>query len=284
MSAALASALSGDAPAERVRLRRKRRAVWDRATFLDLPEREHKPRASGLTHVLDKGASVREVEGQLDTVGEFVDLVKIGWGISYVDPTAKERVALYQSAGVTVCTGGTLLEIAVAGGRLGEFRRWAATIGFDAVEVSNGLSALTTDAKSALVAELSDDFIVLAEAGSKDQDDPVSAAAWVAEMTADLRAGARWVIAEGRESGTVGVYEQDGTVRGALVEQLVAGVPGDRIIFEAPRKAQQAWFVNRYGAGVNLGNIPLDEVLPLETLRLGLRADTAHIHLPQPRR
>lgn len=277
---ALASVLSGGAPGNG---RRKRRAVWDRASFLDLPERDHKPRARGLTHVLDKGASVREVEGQLDTVGEFVDLVKIGWGISYVDPTAKERVALYQSAGVIVCTGGTLLEIAAATGRIEGFRRWAATVGFDAVEVSNGLSALTTEAKTALVAQLSSDFIVLAEAGSKDQGDPVSARAWAAEMAADLDAGARWVIAEGRESGTVGVYERDGRVRGDLVEELMARLPHDRVIFEAPQKSQQAWFVNHYGAGVNLGNIPLDEVLPLETLRLGLRADTAHLHVPHAR-
>lgn len=253
--------------------------MWDRPTFLDLPERDAKPRTQGLTHVLDKGASVRQIESQLDAVGEFVDIVKIGWGIAYVDPAAKERVALYQAAGALVCAGGTLLEVAAATGRVAGFRRWAATVGFDAVEVSNGLSALTTEAKTALVAELCDDFIVLAEAGSKDAGVPVAGDEWVDEMVGDLEAGARWVIAEGRESGTVGLYERDGSVRRNLVETLRSRVPHDRVIFETPRKAQQVWFVNEFGAGVNLGNIPLEEVLPLETLRLGLRADTAHIHL-----
>ena len=253
--------------------------VWDRPTFLDLPQRDAKPRTQGVTHVLDKGASVRHVEGLLDVVGEFVDIVKIGWGISYVDPAAKERVALYQGAGAIVCAGGTLLEVAAATGRIAEFRRWAVAVGFDAVEVSNGLSALTIEAKRALVAELCDDFIVLAEAGSKDEGVPVAADEWVSEMVGDLEAGARWVIAEGRESGTVGLYELDGTVRPDLVESLRSRVPQDRVIFETPRKAQQVWFVNEFGAGANLGNIPLDEVLALETLRLGLRADTAHIHV-----
>lgn len=255
--------------------------MWDRPAFLDLPERDAKPRARGLTHVLDKGASVRQIEGLLDVVGEFVDIVKIGWGIAYVDPTAKERVALYQAAGALVCAGGTLLEVAAATGRMAEFRRWAAAVGFDAVEVSNGLSVLTSEAKRALVAELCDDFVVLAEAGSKDAGAPVAADVWVDEMVGDLQAGAGWVVAEGRESGTVGLYEPDGSVRGTLVESLRSRVPQDRVIFETPRKAQQAWFVNAFGAGVNLGNIPLEEVLPLETLRLGLRADTAHIHLQQ---
>lgn len=253
--------------------------MWDRPSFLDLPQRDAKPRGRGLTHVLDKGAGLPQVEGLLDGAAELVDLVKIGWGISYVDPTAKERVALYQSAGALVSTGGTLLEIAVARGRTTEFRRWAATVGFDAVEVSNGLSALSLDAKHALVADFSTDFLVLAEAGSKDDGVPVSAGDWAEEMRADLDAGARWVIAEGRESGTVGLYERDGAVRADLVEALVATLPRDRVIFEAPRKTQQVWFVNAFGPDVNLGNIPLDEVLALETLRLGLRADTAHIHV-----
>lgn len=254
--------------------------MWDRPTFLELPERDAKPRRRGLTHVLDKGAGVSGVEGLLDTAGEFVDLVKIGWGISYIDPRTKERIAAYQAAGAVVCAGGTLLEIATATGRLDAFRAWAASVGFDAVEVSNGLSALTAAAKTALVAALSQDFLVLAEAGSKDAGAPVSAGDWVAEMASDLEAGARWVIAEGRESGTVGLYEPDGSVREDLVDTVAHRIPVDRIIFEAPRKAQQVWFVNRFGAHVNLGNIALDEVLPLETLRLGLRADTAHRHVP----
>jgi phosphosulfolactate synthase len=255
--------------------------MWERPDFLDLPAREVKPRVRGLTHVLDKGDSLRHVEGLLEGVAEFVDLVKLGWGTAYVDPVAKDRVALYQSAGALVCTGGTLFEIVIAQGRLDDFRRWAIELGVDAVEVSNGLPGssglpvLTAEEKTALVADLSRDLLVLAESGSKDECVVAAAEDWVRQMDADLNAGARWVIAEGRESGTVGLYEQDGAVRSDLADALVSRLPADRIIFEAPRKAQQAWFINRYGAGVNLGNIPLEEVLPLETLRLGLRADTA---------
>lgn len=255
--------------------------MWERPDFLDLPDREVRPRGAGLTHVLDKGATLRQVDGLLECAGELVDLVKVGWGIAYVDPLAKDRVALYQSAGALVCTGGTLLEVAVAQQRVEGFRRWAVALGVDAVEVSNGLSALSRESKLALVEELSGDFIVLAEAGSKDEGVPVSAHGWVDEMAADLDAGARWVIAEGRESGTVGLYEHDGSVREELVEALTARLPRERIIFEAPRKSQQAWFIERLGASVNLGNIAFEEVLALETLRLGLRADTAGIHLGQ---
>jgi phosphosulfolactate synthase len=229
--------------------------------------------------VLDKGAGVREIEDLLANAGNFIDLVKIGWGISYVDATAKARVALYQSAGAQVSTGGTLLEIVVAQDRLDAFRRWATELGVDAVEVSDGLAALPPGRKTELVAELSRDFVVLAEVGAKDEDAPVSADAWVREMNADLEAGAQWVIAEGRESGTVGLYDDGGRVRDSLVDALVTALPTDRIIFEAPRKSQQAWFIRRLGSDVNLGNIAPDDVLPLETLRLGLRADTATIHV-----
>jgi phosphosulfolactate synthase len=192
----------------------------------------------------------------------------------------KERVAVCRAAGVLVSLGGTLLEVAVAQDRLTELRRWAADIGVDALEVSNGLGALTPQRKAALIRELSDEFIVLAETGLKSRTVPVVADAWLAEMGADLAAGARWLIAEGRESGTVGLYETDGSVRAALVEAIVTHLPIERIIFEAPRTAQQSWLVRHLGADVNLGNVPFEEVLPLETLRLGLRADTAQLGYP----
>jgi phosphosulfolactate synthase len=176
---------------------------------------------------------------------------------------------------VSVCLGGTLLEVAAAQGRLDEFRRWATEIGVDSVEVSNGLQALSPARKVELVRTLAADFVVFAEAGVKDGHAPVVAESWLAEMEADLAAGADWVIAEGRESGTVGLYHDDGRVRDELVYSIAARIPVERVIFEAPKKAQQTWFVRRFGADVNLGNVPLDEALPLETLRLGLRADTA---------
>lgn len=249
--------------------------MWDRPDFLQLPERAQKPRSAGITYVLDKGTPTAVLEGLLAATSDLVEVVKIGWGIGYLDRSLKQRVATYQRAGVLVCLGGTLLEIAVAQGELAALRRWATAEGIDAVEVSDGLGWLAPNRQRALVAELSADFLVLAEVGVKDATVPVTAAAWAEEMTADLAAGATWVVAEGRESGTVGLYDPDGAVRTGLVEELAGAIAVDRVIFEAPGKAQQTWFIRRFGANVNLGNIALDDVLALETLRVGLRADTA---------
>ena len=251
--------------------------MWNCPDFLELPDRDRKPRTRGVTHVLDKGMTTTALEATLAHTGELVDVLKIGWGIAYVDPTVKERVALCHAAGVTTCLGGTLLELCVAQGRVDQLRRWAADIGIDAIEVSNGLEAMNSTQKSMLVRELSADFVVLAETGAKDGHAPVVTEHWLTELAADLAGGARFVIAEGRESGTVGLYTEDGGVREELVDAIADRIPVERVIFEAPRKAQQAWFVRRFGPDVNLGNIPPDEVLPLETLRLGLRADTAAV-------
>ena len=255
--------------------------MWDRPDFLELPDRDRKPRRRGLTHVLDKGISTAALEALLDQAGEFIDVLKIGWGIAYVDPTVKERVALCNAAGVTVSLGGTLLEVCEAQRQVNALRRWAAGIGIGAIEVSNGLEAITPARKAQLIRLLATDFIVFAETGAKDGHAPVVTERWLTELAADLDAGASWAIAEGRESGTVGLYHADGTVRAELVDAISAQLPVDRIIFEAPRKAQQTWLIRRLGAGVNLGNVPLDEVLPLETLRLGLRADTALTSRPE---
>jgi len=246
-------------------------------TFLDLPTRQHKPRTRGITHVLDKGLSLTATRDHLDATAEFIDIAKIGWGISYIDPRLSERAMAYSEAGVLVSLGGTLLEIAAAQGRIGELRDWALAGGITTIEVSNGLGALDSRRKQELIRTLSEDFIVAAEVGSKDSDTPVVATEWLAEMESDLEAGARWVIAEGRESGTIGIYQGDGAVRVDLIDTLTSRIPIDRIIFEAPNKTQQVWFVSTLGSEVNLGNIPPEEVLPLETLRLGLRAETAAV-------
>jgi len=249
--------------------------MWDRPDFLDLPARPGKPRVDGLTHVLDKGVPIPALDGVLAQAGELIDVLKIGWGIAYVDRTLKQRIALCDAAGILVSLGGTLLEVAANCGRVEELRRWALEQGIGAVEVSNGLGALTLDRKVDLVKKLASDFTVLAETGAKDGRVPVVPVHWVDEMRRDLDAGARWVIAEGRESGTVGLFRRDGSVREELVEAIANHVPLDRVIFEAPLKAQQAWFIRCLVPGVNLGNVPPEEMLPLETLRLGLRADTA---------
>ena len=249
--------------------------MWDCPNFLELPERDQKPRSRGLTHVLDKGMTTAALEALLAQAGHLIDVIKIGWGIAYIDPTVKHRVALCSEAGVLVTLGGTLLEICVAQGRVDELCEWAASVGIGAVEVSDGLEAMTSERKTELVGQLSARLTVFAETGAKDDHAPVVTEEWLAEMATDLDAGASWVVAEDRESGTVGLYHGDGSVRADLVDAIAERIPVDRVIFEAPRKSQQAWFVKRFGAGVNLGNVPPEEVLALETLRLGLRADTA---------
>ncbi|MBW0110578.1 phosphosulfolactate synthase [Pseudonocardia sp. KRD-182] len=245
------------------------------ADFLRLPDRSTKPRTAGITHVLDKGVPPMLLRAHLEQTGDLVDFVKLGWGTGYVDPTLDERIRICRAHHVRLCTGGTLLEIVTAQGRVAQFARWARRMGIEAVEVSNGLGLLDRPAKHRLIRSLAGEFVVLAETGLKDPTAHVEPARWAQEMSADLAAGASLVVAEGRESGTVGLFEPDGRVRDALVETIVAEVPVDRIVFEAPQKSQQAWLVNRLGPGVNLGNIDLADVLPAETLRLGLRADTA---------
>lgn len=244
-------------------------------TFLTVPARPAKPRVNGITHVLDSGLTPWATQAFLGQAGHLVDIVKVGWGIGYVDPAMEERTGIYAGADCPVSLGGTLLEVAALQGRVRELRDWALKIGVTHVEVSNGMQALAPARKHALVRELAADFTVLAETGAKAGDTPPVPAEWAREMERDLDAGASWVIAEGRESGTVGLYRADHGIRADLVSAIVDRVPQDKVIFEAPDKSQQAWFVRRLGPGVNLGNIAPGSVLPLETLRLGLRADTA---------
>lgn len=248
--------------------------MWDCPDFLDLPARSQKPRRDGLSHVLDKGLPVDALEFLLGQAGHLIDVLKIGWGIAYVDPTSKQRVARCDAAGVTVSLGGTLLEIAAAQGRVDELHRWAADLGVHAIEVSNGLECLSAPAKTELIRSLATDFVVLAETGAKDGHSPVVAESWLAEMEADLDAGARWVIAEGRESGSVGIYRPDGSIRAEVVAAALRGGGLDTIFFEAPRKEQQTWLIREFGPDVNLANIAVHDALALETLRRGLRADT----------
>jgi phosphosulfolactate synthase len=249
--------------------------------FLDLPERTPKPRSSGVTHILDKGISVTDLRGRIDAIAQYADIWKLGWGTAYVDPTVSDKLALLTRHQILACTGGTLLEIAWAQGKADSFLAWAADSGFTAMEVSNGVVGMPVAQKRRLIAVASTRFTVLAEVGSKDPRVPVSPAQWCQEMLGDLSAGARWMIAEGRESGTVGIYSGNGSVRESLVHTLAGAVPsGDSLIFEAPRKDQQAWFIHSLGSNVNLGNVAIDDILSLEALRLGLRADTAGLIIP----
>jgi phosphosulfolactate synthase len=242
--------------------------------FLDVPARSPKPRTQGLTHVIDKGLNLREIEGLFDTAGDYVDVVKLGWGTSYVTRNLEKKIALYRSFETPVVCGGTLFEVVVARGKLDDYRRWLVENRFSHVEVSDGAIALPRERKLELIADLAADFVVMSEVGSKDSDVVYAPFQWVEWMREELEAGAWKVITEGRESGTAGIYRRDGEMRTGLIDEIVHGIDLDDIVFESPMKTSQAWFVRRFGSEVNLGNIPPDEVIPLETLRLGLRADT----------
>jgi phosphosulfolactate synthase len=242
--------------------------------FLDLPKRSPKPRTTGLTHVIDKGLNLREIEGLFDTAGEYVDVVKLGWGTSYVTRNLEKKIALYRSFDTPVVCGGTLFEAAVARGRLDEYRRWLAENRISHVEVSDGAIELPHEQKLELIAELAKDFVVLSEVGSKDADVVYAPYQWVDWMTEELAAGAWKVITEGRESGTAGIFRPTGEMRTGLIDEIAHEIDVAQIIFEAPTKDSQAWFIRHFGQEVNLGNIPPEEVIALETLRLGLRADT----------
>lgn len=243
--------------------------------FLDLPYRPFKPRNSGVTHVLDKLAPLRQFTEHLEEHGPWIDIVKVGWGLAYLDRTLADRARVCRLHEIALCTGGTYLEIAAHQGRLPQFRAWALRNDVGAVEVSNGLGLMAESAKHDLVAQLAEDFVVLAETGLKNSTAEVDGAAWAAEMKADLDAGATWVVTEGRESGTVGLYQADGAVREQIVRDVLGVVDPDRVVFEAPRKSQQTWLIEQLGPNVNLGNIDLGDVASVESLRVGLRADTA---------
>jgi len=244
-------------------------------SFLSLPRRGRKPRALGLTHVLDKGLTPEAASALLSAVGDEVDVWKFGWGVAYIDPGLARKLAYLREHEVTACLGGTLLEIAWSQDKAPECLAWAERVGFDAVEVSRGVAPMPPDDKRELIKLASESFVVLAETGIKDPQSVLSADQWRDEIAQDLAAGATWVITEGRESGTVGIYDSTGRPRLDIIEAAVQAAGLDRVLFEAPRKDQQAWLINRYGHDVNLANIAPDDVLPLTTLRLGLRADTA---------
>ena len=245
------------------------------ADFLQLPPRSVKPRQQGITHVLDRGLSVAEVDGLVEVAGGFVDLVKLGWGTSVATANLRPKLERYREHGIPVVLGGSLTELAIAQDRLEELIEWVKQLGLEHFEISDGTIALEHDQKVAMIERLAGDFTVLSEVGSKDDTGAITPPyLWVEQMRRELEAGAWKVIAEGRESGTAGIFRPSGEVREGLIGEIVHEIDPGRILFDAPRKDQQVWFVKRFGADVNLGNVPTDEVLALETLRLGLRSDT----------
>ncbi|QEC46886.1 phosphosulfolactate synthase [Baekduia soli] len=244
------------------------------AGFLDLPERSPKPRQHGLTNVLDKGLSTAEVDGLMEVAGAAVDFVKLGWGTALVTGNLDAKLARYRAHGVPVVLGGTLTEIALRDGRLDGLVAWLKELGLGHVEVSDGTIELEPERKREIIARLARDFTVFSEVGSKDAERIMAPYRWVQDIEAELAAGAWKVIAEARESGTAGIFRPDGEVRMGLIDEIVHAVDPARLVFEAPQKVQQVWFLRRFGREVNLGNIAPADVLSLETLRLGLRSDT----------
>ncbi|HEX4110323.1 MAG TPA: phosphosulfolactate synthase [Solirubrobacteraceae bacterium] len=244
------------------------------AAFLDLPERAVKPRERGLTHVIDRGLSLADVDGMMEVAGASVDLVKLGWGTAVVTGNLKDKLRLYADHQVPVMLGGTLTEVAVKQGRVDGLVAWLRELGIRHVEVSDGTISLEPAAKQELIARLATEFTVLSEVGSKDAEFIMPPYTWVELMQGELAAGAWKVIAEARESGSAGIYRANGEIRSGLVTEIAHSIDPDRIIFEAPRKEQQVWLLRHFGHECNLGNIAPHDVLSLETLRLGLRADT----------
>jgi len=246
----------------------------ERPSFLSLPERTSKPRRVGVSHVLDNGMSLREAEQRLAAASSSIDIWKFGWGTAYVDPAVEAKVQLLREHEVLACTGGTLLEIAWRDGAAAQLMDWARAVGFPCMEVSCGSIPISRHVKSLMIETVAEHFTVLAEVGAKDPSVDVRPEQWATEAAADKDAGARWVVTEGRESGTVGLFDPTGEVRPAIVDAVVESVGLETVLFEAPRRAQQAWLIKKFGANVNLGNISAAEALAVECLRLGLRSDT----------
>ncbi|GAB3567909.1 phosphosulfolactate synthase [Spirosoma luteolum] len=243
-------------------------------TLTQLPERTTKPRQSGLTMVMDKGLSLREVEDFLSTSADYTDIVKLGWATSFVTPKLSEKLAIYREAGIPVYFGGTLFEAFVVRNQFDEYRRLLDRYGLEHAEVSDGSVDMNPDDKCEYIRQLATQVTVLSEVGSKDEAKIIPPYKWIQLMKAELQAGAWKVIGEAREGGTVGLFRASGEVRQGLVEEILTQVPFESILWEAPQKEQQVWFVKLLGANVNVGNIAPHEVIPLETIRLGLRGDT----------
>lgn len=245
---------------------------------IELPARSRKPRERGITHVLDRGLSLAEVDGLMEVVGDSVDLVKLGWGTALVTQNLEAKLERYRAHDVPVVLGGTLTEIAIHQRRVDELVAWLGELGISHVEISDGSLTIAPERKRELISALAArGLTVLSEVGSKDAATIMAPYRWVELIAAELEAGAWKVIAEARESGTAGIYRADGEVRMGLIDEIAHGIDVDRVVFEAPRKDQQVWFLRRFGRECNLGNIAPEDVLSLETLRLGLRSDTADL-------
>lgn len=246
-----------------------------------LPNRTPKPRKDGVTMVMDKGISLRQAEDMISAGSNYIDFVKLGFGTSIVSANVKEKIKLYKDAGIKVYVGGTLLEAFVVREKFDDYVRYITDLGCDAAEVSDGSIELNHDKKCEYISRLAKDFTVLSEVGSKEEGVIIHPARWIKMMQSELEAGSFKVIAEARESGTVGIFHKNGSAHSMLITRIVNKVKIENIIWETPQKSQQVYFLKLFGANVNVGNIGVDDVIPLETLRLGLRGDTFFTFLPE---
>ena len=246
-----------------------------------IPERQNKPRTNGLTMVMDKGLSIREAENIISASNEYIDFVKLGFGTSAVVSGVEEKIRTYQKANIKVYLGGTLFEAFVVRNMFSDYLKLLDKYQIDTVEVSDGSMSMKHEEKCSYIKELSKNRFVLSEVGAKDASIVLSSDKWIAMMEKELEAGSKVLIAEARESGNVGIYNSNGTVDTNLIDKLLSKIPQAKILWEAPLKTQQVWFIKQFGANVNLGNISPNEVIALECLRLGLRGDTFFESLPE---
>ncbi len=246
-----------------------------------LPERTQKNRSHGLTMVMDKGLSLRQAEDLIDSASEQVDIVKLGFGTSAFAPNVKEKVKLYKEASMRVYVGGTLFEAFYVRNQVDDYKKYIDGLGLDTVEISDGSMSIPHDKKCEVIRQFTKEYKVLSEVGSKEEGILISPARWIKMMQHELSAGSWKVIAEARESGTVGIYRPNGQAHVMLINKIIKNVNPDDILWEAPKKPQQVYFIKQFGANVNLGNIAENEVIPLECLRLGLRGDTFFDPLPE---
>lgn len=245
-----------------------------------LPERKPKPRQTGIAMVMDKGLALREAEDFISNSGDYADFVKLGFGTSIVSRNVSDKIKLYQKANIKVYVGGTLFEAFVIRDQFDGFRKYIDKLGLNTVEISDGSMLMDHDIKCEYIHKLSKEFTVLSEVGSKESGILIAPNRWIEMMQKELQAGSVKVIGEARESGNIGIYRPTGKAHASLINKILLKVQSDKIIWEAPLKSQQVWFIKNFGANVNLGNIPPSELIPLETLRLGLRGDTFFQFLP----
>ncbi len=239
-----------------------------------LPERSSKPRSVGITMVMDKGLSLRETEGFIEGNHPFVDIVKLGFGSALVTPRLEEKLELYSRAGIPVYFGGTLLEAFLIRNAFDEYLALIEKYNVKYAELSDGSITIPHEEKCSLIRKMKKKVTVISEVGSKEEGIIIHPNRWIEMMQKELDAGVWKVIAEARESGTVGIYRPNGKAHVVLINKIVSKIPVENIIWEAPLKSQQVYFIKLFGANVNLGNIAPAEVIALETLRLGLRSDT----------